>query len=454
MGLRFRKSINLGGGFRINLSKSGVGYSWGVKGFRVTKTASGRTRRTYSIPGTGISYIDESGNSRRKTNSGQSNNVPVTQPQDVMVDIDSADIDNFQAAEYSTIIEQITKTIKLNRLFNIFLWCTIAAFVFPVFFILTAVGIAGKIFLKVNGIVDLEYEMDSENEKKYNSRTSTWMSLNQCNKMWQITQQATVSNRRVNAGAGRNINRNNLKFTNKLPYYLKTNVTCVVIPLRKEKLIMLPDKILIIRKNNVGVVSYENLHINVNGTRFIESEGVPGDSEILEYTWQYVNKNGSPDRRYNNNRQLPICLYAAILITSSEGLNVEIQCSNVRIAEEFSKNCLEYIKENARETHCSEALMEEIEQRVIDENGVTPDVPDEDDDPLLPEAIKLAASLGKISTSMVQRRLGIGYSRAARIIDKMEARGIISGPNGSKPREILKLPSEPSIGADIEGVES
>ena len=37
MGLRFRKSINLGGGFRINLSKSGVGYSWGAKGYRVTK---------------------------------------------------------------------------------------------------------------------------------------------------------------------------------------------------------------------------------------------------------------------------------------------------------------------------------------------------------------------------------------------------------------------------------
>ena len=41
MGFRYRKSINLGGGFRINLSKSGVGYSWGVKGYRVTKTAKG-----------------------------------------------------------------------------------------------------------------------------------------------------------------------------------------------------------------------------------------------------------------------------------------------------------------------------------------------------------------------------------------------------------------------------
>ena len=344
MGFRYRKSINLGGGFRINLSKSGVGYSWGVKGYRVTKTASGRTRKTYSIPGTGISWVDESGNSRKISNQGQSQNIPVMQPQDVMVDIDSAAIDNFQAAEYSTIIEQITKTIKLNRMFNVFLWLTLAALAFPFFFIFTVAGIAGKIFLMSKGIVNLEYEMDSESAETYNRRTTTWMSLNQCHKMWQITQQATVSNRKVNAGAGRNISRNGLKFSNKLPYYLKTNVTTVVIPLKKEKLILLPDKMLIIRNNNVGVVSYENLHIDVNGTRFIESEGVPRDSQIIDYTWQYVNKNGSPDRRYNNNRQLPICLYADIRLTSSEGLNVEIQCSNVTIAEEFSKNCIEGIE--------------------------------------------------------------------------------------------------------------
>lgn len=66
MGFRYRKSINLGGGFRINLSKSGVGYSWGTKGFRVGKTASGRTRTTYSIPGTGISYVSESGGRKRQ----------------------------------------------------------------------------------------------------------------------------------------------------------------------------------------------------------------------------------------------------------------------------------------------------------------------------------------------------------------------------------------------------
>jgi hypothetical protein len=47
MGFRFRKSINLGGGFRVNLSKSGIGYSFGTKGMRWTQLANGRSHSTY-----------------------------------------------------------------------------------------------------------------------------------------------------------------------------------------------------------------------------------------------------------------------------------------------------------------------------------------------------------------------------------------------------------------------
>ena len=59
MGFRFRKSIKAGP-FRINLSKSGIGYSVGTKGLRFTKKAGGGTRTTASIPGTGISYVKDS----------------------------------------------------------------------------------------------------------------------------------------------------------------------------------------------------------------------------------------------------------------------------------------------------------------------------------------------------------------------------------------------------------
>ncbi len=74
MGFRFRKSINLGGGFRINLSKSGVGYSYGGKGFRVTKRADGKTQSTVSIPGTGISYT-ETTSKKRSAHSANAENL-------------------------------------------------------------------------------------------------------------------------------------------------------------------------------------------------------------------------------------------------------------------------------------------------------------------------------------------------------------------------------------------
>ena len=68
---------------------------------------------------------------------------------------------------------------------------------------------------------------------------------------------------------------------------------------------------------------------------------------------------------------------------------------------------------------------------------------DKDDtvDPLLDEAIEMVVETQQASTSYIQRRFKVGYARAGRIIDQMEERGIISGYNGSKPREVL-MPKE------------
>lgn len=60
MGFRFRKIFNIGKGFHINLSKNGLGYSWGTKFFRIGKTAKGKVRKTVTLPGTGLSHISES----------------------------------------------------------------------------------------------------------------------------------------------------------------------------------------------------------------------------------------------------------------------------------------------------------------------------------------------------------------------------------------------------------
>ncbi len=81
-------------------------------------------------------------------------------------------------------------------------------------------------------------------------------------------------------------------------------------------------------------------------------------------------------------------------------------------------------------------LLEEVESA---DDGVSgdDDALSADEDPLLEEAIFLVASMGTASTSMLQRRLRLGYTRAGRLIDMLERRGIISGYEGSKPRQVL-----------------
>ena len=85
-----------------------------------------------------------------------------------------------------------------------------------------------------------------------------------------------------------------------------------------------------------------------------------------------------------------------------------------------------------------EFVEELLEEPEADESSDSPDPDfDPDADPLLEEAIRLVAEMQTASTSMLQRRLRLGYTRAGRLIDMLERRGVISGYEGSKPRQVL-----------------
>src|SRR5215210_1052486 len=84
-----------------------------------------------------------------------------------------------------------------------------------------------------------------------------------------------------------------------------------------------------------------------------------------------------------------------------------------------------------------EELLEEVPDDHDDAGGADEDGYDPNEDPLLDEAIALVAQMGTASTSMLQRRLRLGYTRAGRLIDMLERRGVISGYEGSKPRQVL-----------------
>ena len=86
------------------------------------------------------------------------------------------------------------------------------------------------------------------------------------------------------------------------------------------------------------------------------------------------------------------------------------------------------------EPELREELLEEVEPEAPEKG---PDEFDPDEDPLLGDAIRLVAEMQTASTSMLQRRLRLGYTRAGRVIDMLERRGVISGYEGSKPRQVL-----------------
>ncbi len=65
---------------------------------------------------------------------------------------------------------------------------------------------------------------------------------------------------------------------------------------------------------------------------------------------------------------------------------------------------------------------------------------DGEEDPMYQDAVRVVLEMGKASTSTLQRRLRLGYGRAARILDRMQREGIIGPPDGSRPREVLKAP--------------
>ena len=106
------------------------------------------------------------------------------------------------------------------------------------------------------------------------------------------------------------------------------------------------------------------------------------------------------------------------------------------VSDDEVEKIVDFIKSNGTATY-SEDILESIENNNKTDKEIASDSQDDDTDPLLTDAIQTVVETGQASTSFIQRRFKVGYARAGRIIDQMEERGVISGYQGSKPREVL-----------------
>lgn len=124
------------------------------------------------------------------------------------------------------------------------------------------------------------------------------------------------------------------------------------------------------------------------------------------------------------------------------GLSKPMRAQGAFVSEDEVEKITNFVKQAAGETEYDSEIIESIEREAqtigsAGKKGGGEAAEDAGSDPKLRDALEIATESGKISTSLLQRRLSIGYGRAAKIIDIMEARGFVSAPDGQKPREVL-----------------
>ncbi len=115
---------------------------------------------------------------------------------------------------------------------------------------------------------------------------------------------------------------------------------------------------------------------------------------------------------------------------------VPIRIQGTLVSDDEVENVVNYVKQYGFPEYIDDEIFVDDE----DDENAEPGLFDEGSDPLYQKALDIVIEAGKASASYIQRRLKIGYNRAARLVEEMEARGIVGPANGAKPREIIHMP--------------
>jgi S-DNA-T family DNA segregation ATPase FtsK/SpoIIIE len=110
-----------------------------------------------------------------------------------------------------------------------------------------------------------------------------------------------------------------------------------------------------------------------------------------------------------------------------------IRIQGAFVSEEEVERVVDYVKTLGEPDYIDDEIF--IDD---DEEDLTPSLFGEGDDPLYEKALEIVMQQGKASASYIQRRLQIGYNRAARLVEEMEHQGVVGPAQGSKPRELLR----------------
>lgn len=325
MGIRYRKSINLGKGFRINMSKTGPGFSWGGKGFRITRTANGNIRGSAYIPGTGIGYQKDFGNPHKKI-TGKKDQPAKSKSESKNSSFYKSDIGSIP----SDMADVVAATNK-NRTYKyvaiaLIIIGLLLVIVNPIFVILAILGVILAIYNKNNQTISLDYELSDDAKEELEVTNDLLKGIMESDAVWLV-------NELEEARAGdeermRIIDRTPINFYKGTDEAIEANVDTYTLDAGKLKLIFLPDAIFIKQNGKLAAVSFKEVDINLATALFLEDSKIPNDATVLSKTYAHTNKDGSPDKRYKDNPEMTLVEYGVLSIFNHPGLELLIVFSD------------------------------------------------------------------------------------------------------------------------------
>ncbi len=351
MSFYIRKSVRVGP-FRFNLSKSGIGVSAGVRGFRAGTGPHG----SYVHMGTGGIYFRKSLSAGRHSPSpgrpAEPASLPAIHPRQPevpedavgpFIEIESASVLEMTDSSSEALLKEFITKRKRIRLWPMSAGLTVltiailAANSSPFWILalaalpLAAVTVWLYFWDEIRKSVVVFYDLEAPLECAYQKLVDAIRGIQSCARVWHLESTAQVHDRKYYAGADQLVRRKAISIRTGPFAYFKTNVDIPCIPVGRQILAFTPDRLLVFENNAVGAVAYESLDIRIERSNFMESGGLPSDAQVVGRTWQYVNKKGGPDRRFNNNPEIPIALYEEGHFGSTTGLNETIQSSRTEV---------------------------------------------------------------------------------------------------------------------------
>jgi hypothetical protein len=179
------------------------------------------------------------------------------------------------------------------------------------------------------------YDLEPDAENAFRAVYDSLMQLRTCGAVWSVITQQATPDYKHHAGASNLLERKAAVIAEGDVRFLRTNVTVPSLRLHRDTLYFFPDRIFITNPEGIGAVSYRDLRAVSRVGRFIEDGAVPRDATQVDVTWRFVNKNGGPDRRFANNRPLPILAYQEVLFASETGVRGYLQVSRSNGADVF-----------------------------------------------------------------------------------------------------------------------